>query len=97
MQLAFTFNGNKGAGFKVEQLHKAGNFIERATGTVYQNPDKKQFMHIGAHNENTKKTDNTYTNALWPEVHMGNKLVLKATNVDVQNDYGFKIATDFGP
>jgi phosphate-selective porin OprO/OprP len=97
IQLAYTFNGNKDGGLKVEQFHKSGNFIARVTGTVLQNKEKNQIMHIGAHYENRQRADKVYTNTLWPEVHMGSKLLLKTPNVEAQNDYGFELATDFGP
>ena len=92
-QLAYTNNGLNGEGFKDNSLENGMNFVARATGTVLNNKEKHQVVHLGVNYANRPYKDLKFK----PENHMGSKYHFVFDGSDNRTDLGFELATTFGP
>ena len=99
LQLAYTFNGDKHAAFKDTDVDAGGNFIARLTGTVINDKENHQVVHLGVNYEHRDEDDNAYSYHFKTENHMGEKQAVDnlAGNFENTSDLGFELATTFGP
>lgn len=98
LQLAYTFNGDKGIAFTDKSIQNGANIIARVTGTVLNNKEDRQVIHLGINYEHRDDDIETYTYKFRTENHMGDKQTVK--NIvgvfENTNDIGFETAATFG-
>ncbi len=92
-QLAYTNNGANGSGFKDSSLEDGMNFVARVTGTVINNKEKHQVVHLGINYDSRPYKDLKFR----PENHMGGKYHYVFDGADGRKDLGFELGTTFGP
>ncbi len=95
----YGFNGKNNEGFKDEAIGGRGHFVARLTSPVFENKEKNQVVHLGAHYENHKYTKDpaTYSLKFSPENNMAGTITVPFTKLIDQKDFGFELATRFGP
>ena len=98
LEMAYTFNGDKHTAFKDKSLDAGDNFIGRAFGTILNNKEKNQIVHLGVNYEHRSDNADDYKYDFRVENHMGDKYEV-AVGTDFKNtsDVGFELATTFGP
>jgi phosphate-selective porin OprO/OprP len=92
-QLAYTNNGSNGDGFKDSSLEEGMNFVVRATGTVINDKEKRQVVHLGVNYDNRPQSDLKFR----PENHMGGKYTYTLDDANGRSSLGFELGTTFGP
>ncbi len=93
LQMAYTNNGFDNEGFRDTSLEDGMNFVARVTGTVINNKEKKQIVHLGINYDSRPYKDLKFR----PENHMGSKYHYVFDGADNRKDLGFELGTTFGP
>ena len=98
LQMAYTNNGDNGTGFKDASLENGMNFVVRATGTVINDKEKHQVVHLGINYDNRPYKDLKFR----AENHMGADAATGKYNYtfpggDNRTDLGLELGTTFGP
>lgn len=94
-QIAYTFNGDKSAGFTDKLTNLGSNLTVRVTGLPYKK--ENNFIHVGMKYEYVNNADNEYSLKHKTGSPMFDKLKLPTiTDVTGQSDIGAEIATVFG-
>jgi len=97
-QIFYGFNGKAAEGFKDEAIGSRGQFVTRLTSPVFENKEKNQLVHLGAHYENRKYTKDptAYSLKFMPENNMAGTISVPFTKLIDQKDFGFELAARFG-
>lgn len=98
LQLAYTFNGVGGLAHQDKELEGGANFIGRTYGKVFENPGKKQLIHVGLNYEyrNDVKEDFSYK-SFKTENNMGETTPITSVgNLKNTSDIGVELAGTFG-
>ena len=93
LQLALTNNGTNDQGFKDATLEKGLNFVARFTGTLLNDKEKNQVVHLGLNYASRPYNDLKFR----PENHMGSKYHYVFTGGKDRTDLGFELGSTFGP
>ncbi len=93
LQLALTNNGKHSEGFKDSNLEDGMNFIGRLTGTVINDKEKHQVVHLGVNFDSRPYKDLKFR----PENHMGAKYHYVFDGADARSAIGAELGTTFGP
>jgi len=97
LQMAYTNNGLNNLGFKDASLEDGMNFIVRATGTVLNNKEKNQIVHLGVNFDSRPYRDLRFR----AENHMATnqttgKYHYEFPTGDKRTDLGLELGTTFG-
>lgn len=97
LQLAYTFNGDKGTAFKDGSVGGGANFIARATTAILKDSEKTQLVHLGVNYEHRDNDSDEYKYKFRTENHMGDKITVSAPGIfENTSDIGFELASTFG-
>ncbi len=91
-QMALTNNGLNDEGFVDHSLEDGFNFISRITGTIMNNKEKHQLIHLGINYDNRSYKDLKFR----PENHLGEKYHYIFPNGDTREALGLELGTTFG-